>query len=583
MGRGRRELGKEPKIKNMKKTKRMSSEEIEKKKKMIVRTGITILAIIVLFIVAMIANNYIILDSNTTTNLIINNTNVTSNLRNEIIQEDGVIYLSEDDIANFFDKYIYLEEENNRVITTYNKKIAEVSLEENVININGADKTTSAHAIERDGVIYIPISEMTEVYDIEIGNIEETKIITMDSLDKEQRKVVVTSSLAVKSSTNFIARTVDRVKEREAVIVISSDGGYSRIRTENGKIGYVKTNKLANEYTVREDMPEEKQIEGKINMTWDYYSEVGSAPDRTGTTIDGVNVVSPAFFYIDENGNFRENIGESGEAYIDWAHGNGYKVWPMVSNAVAAKESLEVTSEIMNSYENRKELIEQIVDVCVAYDLDGINIDFENMKQEDIDLYSRFIIELTPRLNEIGMVVSVDVTAPDGGETWSMCFDRNVIGDVADYIIFMAYDQNGISSTTAGTTAGYNWIELNLVKFLQTEEIESDKLILGIPFYTRIWTEDANGEVVRSSTVNMEDIEDVLPDDVQKNWDDELKQYYVEYQDGEYTRKMWVEDLESLKAKVSLVNENNLAGVASWQYGMETDDVWPMIKEELEQ
>ena len=581
MGKGRRELGKEPKVKNMKKTKRMSSEEVEKKKKIIVRTGIAILAIIVLFIIALIANNYIILDNNTTTNLIINNKNVTSNLKNEIVQEDGVIYLSEDDISNFFDKYIYLEEENNRVITTYNKKIAEVSLDENVININGADKTTSAHAIERDGVIYIPISEMTEVYDIEIGNIEETKIITMDSLDKEQRKAIVTSSLAVKSSTNFIARTVDRVTKGETVIVISSDGGYSRIRTEDGKIGYVKTNKLANEYTVREDMPEEKQIEGKINMTWDYYSEVGSAPDRIGTTIDGVNVVSPAFFYLDENGNFRENVGESGEAYIDWAHGNGYKVWPMVSNAPAAKESLEITSEIMNSYENRKELIEQIVDACVEYDLDGINIDFENMKQEDIDLYSRFIIELTPRLNEIGMVVSVDVTAPDGGETWSMCFDRNVIGDVADYIIFMAYDQNGISSTTPGTTAGYNWIELNLVKFLQTEEIDSDKLILGIPFYTRLWTEDADGNLVRNPTVNMENIEEVLPDDVQKTWDDELKQYYVEYQDGEYTRKMWIEDVESLKAKVSLVNENNLAGVASWQYGMETEDVWPMLKEEL--
>ena len=581
MGKGRRELGKEPKVKNMKKTKRMSSEEVEKKKKIIVRTGIAILAIIVLFIIALIANNYIILDNNTTTNLIINNKNVTSNLKNEIVQEDGVIYLSEDDISNFFDKYIYLEEENNRVITTYNKKIAEVSLDENVININGADKTTSAHAIERDGVIYIPISEMTEVYDIEIGNIEETKIITMDSLDKEQRKAIVTSSLAVKSSTNFIARTVDRVTKGETVIVISSDGGYSRIRTEDGKIGYVKTNKLANEYTVREDMPEEKQIEGKINMTWDYYSEVGSAPDRTGTTIDGVNVVSPAFFYLDENGNFRENVGESGEAYIDWTHGNGYKVWPMVSNAPAAKESLEITSEIMNSYENRKELIEQIVDACVEYDLDGINIDFENMKQEDIDLYSRFIIELTPRLNEIGMVVSVDVTAPDGGETWSMCFDRNVIGDVADYIVFMAYDQNGISSTTPGTTAGYNWIELNLVKFLQTEEIDSDKLILGIPFYTRLWTEDADGNLVRNPTVNMENIEEVLPDDVQKTWDDELKQYYVEYQDGEYTRKMWIEDVESLKAKVSLVNENNLAGVASWQYGMETEDVWPMLKEEL--
>ena len=575
MGRGKRELGRE--------AKRMAYGDIEKKKKMIIKVGIIILAIIILFVIATIANNYIILDSNTTTNLVINNKNVTSDLRNDILQENGVIYLSEDDIANFFDKHIYLEEENNRIITTYNTKIAEVSLKENVMNINGADKTTSAHAIERDGVIYIPISEMTEVYDIEIGNIEETDVITMDSLDREQRKAVITSNLPVKSSTNFIARTVDRVKKGEEVIVISSDGGYSRIRTPNGKLGYVKTNKLENEYVVREAIPEEKQVEGKINMTWDYYSEVGSAPDRTGTTIEGVNVVSPAFFYIDEDGNFRENIGESGEAYIDWAHSNGYKVWPMVSNAVAAKESLEITSEIMNSYRNRKALIENIVEACIEYDLDGINIDFENMKQEDIDVYSRFIIELTPRLDDMGKVVSVDVTAPDGGETWSMCFDRNVIGDVADYIIFMAYDQNGISSTTPGTTAGYNWVELNLVKFLQTEEIDSDKLILGIPFYTRIWTEDANGDVVRNSTVAMENINEVLPEGVQKTWDDDLKQYYVRYQDGEYTREMWIEDVESLKAKVSLVNENNLAGVASWQYGMETDDVWPMLKQELEQ
>ena len=580
MRRGRRELVKDVKVNHAKKSKKMSSEEMEKKKKIIIRTGIVILVLIVLFIIAMIANNYIILGKNKTTNLVINNNNVTTDLRNEIIQEDGVIYLSENDIANFFDKHIYLEE-NNKIITTYNKKIAEVSLEDNVININGANKNTSAHAIERDGVIYIPISEMTEVYDIEIGNIEETKVITMDSLDKEQKKAVVSSNLAVKSSTRFIAKTIDRIEKGDSVIVISSDGKYARIRTENGKIGYIKANKLTNEYLVREDLTEEKQIEGKVNMTWDYYSEVASAPDRTGTTIEGVNVVSPSFFYIDEDGSFRENVGESGENYIKWAHENGYKVWPMISNAPAANESLEITSEIMNSYENRKQLIEQIVDACVAYDLDGINIDFENMKQEDKDLYSRFIIELTPRLHEIGMVVSVDVTAPDGGETWSMCFDRNVIGDVADYIIFMAYDQNGISSKTAGTTAGYNWIELNLVKFLQTEEIDSDKLILGIPFYTRIWTVDANGEVLRNPTVNMEDIEGVIPDGVQKTWDDELKQYYVEYQDGDYTRKMWIEDVESLKAKVSLVKENNLAGVASWQYGMETQDVWSMLKEEL--
>ena len=149
MGKGKRELGRE--------AKRIAYGDIEKKKKMIIKVGIIILAIIILFVIATIANNYIILDSNTTTNLVINNKNVTSDLRNDILQENGVIYLSEDDIANFFDKHIYLEEENNRIITTYNTKIAEVSLKENVMNINGADKTTSAHAIERDGVIYIPI------------------------------------------------------------------------------------------------------------------------------------------------------------------------------------------------------------------------------------------------------------------------------------------------------------------------------------------------------------------------------------------------------------------------------------------
>ena len=245
MRRGRRELVKDVKVNHAKKSKKMSSEEMEKKKKIIIRTGIVILVLIVLFIIAMIANNYIILGKNKTTNLVINNNNVTTDLRNEIIQEDGVIYLSENDIANFFDKHIYLEEENNKIITTYNKKIAEVSLEDNVININGANKNTSAHAIERDGVIYIPISEMTEVYDIEIGNIEETKVITMDSLDKEQKKAVVSSNLAVKSSTRFIAKTIDRIEKGDSVIVISSDGKYARIRTENGKIGYIKANKMS--------------------------------------------------------------------------------------------------------------------------------------------------------------------------------------------------------------------------------------------------------------------------------------------------------------------------------------------------
>lgn len=572
MGKGKRVVEKEPK---------RAKEVANGNRKAVKITVITIIALFIIFVIAMILNNYIILDNNETTNLVINNKNVTVDLRNDILIENDIIYLSEADISNFFDKYMYLDEETNKIITTYGNKIAEIGFDENIININGTDKEISAHAKEKDGEIYLPISEMSDVYDIEIQNIPETKVITMDSLDREQKRANVTKNTAVKSSSNFISRTVDRIDKGEAVIVISVDGNYARIRTSDGKIGIIKSNILENEVVAREKRVEEKQIDGNINLVWDYFSEYVTAPDRSGTAIDGINVVSPAFFYIDEEGDLQENIGEDGENYINWAHNNGYKIWPMVSNAYAARESLDVTSNIMNSYENRKKLIEEIVEKCEQYNLDGINIDFENMYAEDVDMYSRFIIELTPRLKEKGKVLSVDVTAPDGADTWSMCFDRHVIGDVADYIIFMAYDQNGTSSTKPGTTAGYNWVNLNLVKFLQTEEIEEEKLILAVPFYTRIWTTNSSGEIVGRNTVSMKDIESVIPEGVEKTWDDELKQNYVEYMDGNNKKEIWIEDIDSLKAKISLIKENNLAGVAAWEKDMETEEVWDMFKNEL--
>lgn len=573
MGEGRR-------IQKKTTVKQVTRDNINKKKKKIKTIFIVILAIIILGIVGLIASNYIVFDKNEKTNLVINNNNITSNLKNDILIEDDIIYLSQDDISNFFDKYIYEEESINKIVTTYGKKVAEIGFEDNSININGSNKSIHAHAIKKDDTTYLPISEMTDVYDIEIENLEESKVVTMDSLDREQKQAITTSDLSVKSSTNFIAKTIDRIKKGDNVVIISTSGNHTKIRTSNGKIGYVKSNKLANEFTVRTNMEEEKQIQGKINLTWDYFSHVATAPDRTGTTIEGVNVVSPAFFYIDEDGDFVENVGEEGQAYIEWAHNNKYKVWPMVSNA--GDGMINVTSKIMNSYESRKELIESIVKACIKYELDGINIDFENMKQEDKDLYSRFIIELTPRLKEIGLVTSVDVTAPDGGETWSLCFDRHVIGDVADYIIFMAYDQYGVSSDKAGTTAGYNWVELSLNKFLTTEEIEPEKIILAVPLYTRLWTEDSNGKVMKNPTVNMKDIDSVIPEGVERNWLDDEKQYYVEYEEDGNKKKMWIEDITSLKEKVSLIKNNNLAGVASWQKGMETNEFWKMLVQELE-
>ena len=224
--------------KTQKPKKRMSKEETKKKKKIITRTFFAMIAIIVVIFVALIVNDYIILD-NKKTNLVINNNNITANLKNDILIEDNIIYLSKPDIANFFDPYIYDEEESNQIVTTYDKKIAAIGFEENRITINGSEKKIYAHAIKKDDVEYLPISEMKDVYDIEIQNIEKTHVITMDSLDREQKRAIVSSNLPVKATTNIIAKTTDRVKKGDSVLVVSSDKGYTKIRTENGKVGYV--------------------------------------------------------------------------------------------------------------------------------------------------------------------------------------------------------------------------------------------------------------------------------------------------------------------------------------------------------
>ena len=557
------------------KTKRMTQEEITKKKKNIIRIFIVIIVMIISAIAAYIANDYIILGKNETTNLVINNTNVTENLKADIFIDGENIYLTKQDLSNFFDKYIYEDEENNQIITTYEDKIATIGFDENQIEVNGSEVKTNAHAIEKDENIYIPITELKDVYGIEIEYIESSDTITVDSLSREQKKAIVNGNTAIKSSTNFIAKTIDRVKNGEYVIVISDDGKYAKIRTENGKIGYVKSKKIAN--TVEKD----KQIEGKVNLVWDYYSQIASAPDRSGTSIEGINIVSPAFFHLNNEGELEENVGQEGENYIDWAHNNGYKVWAMVQNAGSGM--MDVTSEIMNHYESRKNLIEGIVNYCIEYELDGINIDFENMKKEDIDLFSRFIIELEPRLKEIGVVLSVDVTAPDGADTWSLCFDRTVLGDVADYLIFMGYDQYGGSSNIAGTTAGYDWLELNINKFLQTYAVESDKLVLAIPLYARLWTLDSDGNVEGQTALPMNEIDETIPSDAERKWDEELKQNYVEYTENGETKKIWIEDIDSLKEKISLINKYKLGGVAAWELGMESDGVWQMINQELGQ
>ncbi len=510
-------------------------------------------------------------------NFIINNNNVTGKLKHDIwMNENNVAYASMDDLKNYFDGQIYYDKENNQIITTSETKVAVLSLTEKKMILNGAEVKLVSGALKQDGVFYLPISEMAKVYNVEINNIHN-KVITLDSLERELIKADVTKNVSVKYNTKWITKTVDKVKQGSKVIVISEKEGYSRIRTENGKIGYIKSDKLTNKTTVREKLETKAQVTGKINLVWDYYSEYVNAPVRT-ENIPGINVVSPSFFSLKNTDGFAivNNAVRGGEDYIQWAKSNGYKIWAMFSN----NSMRETTSKILNSYELRTKMIEKIVELAVQYQLDGINVDFENMNMADKDMYSRFIIELAPRLREYGIVTSVDVTAPDGSETWSLCFDRDVLADAADYLVFMAYDQYGISSTTPGTTAGCNWVETNVKKFMGQEAVAKEKIILGMPLYTRLWKTDRTGKST-SSVINMNKISEKIPESATKQWNEETKQYYVEWEQNGMKYQIWIEDATSIEEKLNLINTYELAGGAFWEKDRETEDIWQLAEEKL--
>ena len=530
------------------------------------------------------ATNYIKDDIVGKTNLVINNSNTTKNLKNDVIVENGVVYVSTKDIANFFDDHIFYDNKYDQIITTSETKVATLKLNENKAKVNGSTVDLVASAKKIGEQFYLPFSEISEsVYNVETTYIEDTNTVVLVSLDRELTYANSSKKNSVKSKPTMFSKTVDKIEKGDNVTVVPSkngdENGWTKVTTENGKIGYVKTTTLANTKKIRDNLEMGKQIQGNVSLVWEYFSKYAKAPQRT-EKIDGVNVVAPTFFSLSDSkkGAIVANVGQAGQNYINWAHSNGYRVWPWVANEATNKADKDLTSEILNDYKLREKLISSIVSAVEMYNLDGINLDFENMYESDKDAYSRLVIELAPRLKELGKVLSVDVTAPDGSPDWSLCFNRNVIGDVADYVIFMAYDQHN-TSTEAGTVAGCDWVEANINKFLGQEGVKPEKIILAMPFYTRVWNVTDGG--LSSSAVDMKSQSTLIPDDAKITWDDSLKQNLAEYEKNGRTYKVWMEDAKSLKCKLDLVKKYNLAGGAFWRKDQETSDVWKVINENL--
>lgn len=314
---------------------------------------------------------------------------------------------------------------------------------------------------------------------------------------------------------------------------------------------------------------------GNLGVLWDWQAP-GEKESRLvqREKLPGIDVLSPSWFII-ENAQGKIQTRHGSVKYVRQAHNKGYQVWVLITNNFDPK----MTSKLLDSPMARKRVIAQMEQLAKDYELDGFNLDFENINPADKDKLTDFVQEISKALKPQGLIISIDVTIPSNSGYWSKCYDRKAIAEVVDYMMLMAYDEHGASSEVSGSVASLPWVEDGIQKTLQ-EGVPEKKLILGMPLYMRTWQE-RKGKV-KAKTLSMAQADKVIQEKgLVPVWLPKEGQYYFEYQEKNTRYRVWQENRRSLALKASLVNRYNLAGGAYWRSTLETEDVWPALAENL--
>lgn len=498
---------------------------------------------------------------------------------NEPIINNGEIFISYPVFKKYIDNNVFFDDVEKVIIITLCDKIYKFKVNSNIVEVNRNEFKIDKPVFEKNGIQYIPIEVFLDDYGLEINYYEDTNIFIIDNIgeecpicevimeDAEIRCDMSKKSYILKKDIN-VGSFLKIYEEYES---------WYKVRSEEGILGYIEKKYVKVVY--KREFYNDKQLKGGLNtkrkicLAWDHI--LGSNSNKNNIKrIGGLNVISPTWFSIqDVSGNIRDrgNI-----EYVNYAHDLGYDVWALVNNNFDP----ELTHKILSNYSRRMKIIDELLKLMDKYSLEGINIDFENINIEDKELYTQFIREFVPLCHEKGKVVSVDVTVKANSNNWSLCYDRQGISEVADYVIIMAYDQHWSNGPSAGSVAEYLWVENGIKSALK--EIPKEKLILGIPFYTRLWKIEKKNGKVSSETFSMSEADKLIKlKDLNLIWDENSGQYYGEYEERDYIYKIWFEDENSIELKMSLVNKYSLAGVAFWRLGFEKDNVWSIINYSL--
>lgn len=482
-------------------------------------------------------------------------------------------------IKEYIDDTIYYDRERAVLTITSEDKVIRINDDDLQAYLNMEEYRLDVSSRTINGMLYVPIMAFRDIFTIEVNYIEDGNVVIIDKLKNYELVGYVNNEQAVIRSDTSIYKPIYEVYNPNDIIVTvyGTDGEWTKVRTKDGVIGYIESKYLKTEVKykkviidIRKDIPGEIET---IIFAWEaFYNQTKG--DAAITENDVLNIISPTWFKtVDATGNI-DSFAEI--TYVEKAHELGYQVWPLISNTF---NDIEMTSEILNNTDARDNVIRQLVAYSSLYKLDGISLDFENIYLKDRDAYTQFIRELTPMLHKADVKLSVAVGIPGGSDTYSKCYDHEKIGNITDFVMVMTYDQYYGSSRVAGSQAQVSWVSDKLEDTLKL--VSNEKLVMGIPLYTRLWEITAEGaRNIRNYSID--GAKNLIEEkNASLEWDIESGQFVATYQEDGKTYKMWLEDEHSLKEKVNLVNLYQLRGICMWELNWGNDSIWEAISQTI--
>ena len=493
---------------------------------------------------------------------------------------DGRVYLDYETVSNVLGGRFYWEADSSQMLYTTPKEILAIAPESTSYTVNGENKDEGYKIIRQtDDKIYLALDFIQKYMEI-------TSTVT-ESPNKAVIRYQWGSEKIVKAKNDTVIRyrggiksdiLTDVAKGTELTLIEELDN-WSQVATSDGFNGYVSKEDLT--------APEEKDVEydgsykeeftsltrdHKINLAWHQVTseDANAGLAQTLEGITGINVISPTWFSVTGAEGTISSLASAD--YVNLAHEKGLEVWGLIDNFNKDVSTLDTLS----NRTSREHLIQKLIEEAVRVGLDGINVDFEALTQEEAPHFIQFIRELSISCRKNNLVLSVDNPVPQ----FTSFYNRKEQGIVADYVIIMGYDEHTDGTEEAGSVASLPFVEEGIQQTLK--EVPKNKVINGVPFYTRLWFTD-NAGTVTSEIMGMDQASKIVTEmGMEMYWNKDVSQNYAELSTDNGLYQMWLEDEQSLDAKMQLVQKYELGGVAEWKLGFERADVWNTISQYLQ-